>query len=131
VGVGIRAALGLLAHAIVDQQQLASISLTIAAVAPVGPADGDLWLDTSGTDANLGNAGSGSLIAATNDYVLKRWRASAAAWQLVPGAGQKGTRATLPIAITPTRGSRFKVTVACTSAAGAGSSRGLAIAPSS
>jgi hypothetical protein len=56
------------------------------------------------------------LIAAAADYVLKSYRASLFAWQLVPGSGQKGTRATIPFAITPTRGCRFKLQVTATSA---------------
>jgi hypothetical protein len=35
---------------------LAMNNVTIGAVAPVAPGDSDTWLDTSGTDTNLGNA---------------------------------------------------------------------------
>lgn len=93
----------------VDQQQLDTVVVSIQAAAPGAPADGDLWLDTSGTDTNLGNATAGTFIGAAADYVLKRWVASWAKWVIVPtGGGEKGTRATIPIAFKPTRGSRIK-----------------------
>ena len=113
----------------VDQQQVTNILVTIAAVAPLIPLDGDLWLDTSGTDPNLGNNTSGTLIVASHDYILKAWRASKATWQLVGGSGQKGIRATIPIAFTPTRGSRFKVQITTLSAAGRWQLEGIADQP--
>jgi hypothetical protein len=41
---------------ILDGVLLAVNNVTIGPVAPVAPGDGDTWLDTSGTDTNLGNA---------------------------------------------------------------------------
>lgn len=100
----------------VDQQQLENIVLSIQAAAPGAPADGDLWLDTSNTDTNLGNSVAGTLIVAAGDYVLKRWVASWAKWVIVPGGGgEKGTRATVPIAFKPMRGSRIKFSAAVAS----------------
>jgi len=91
----------------VDDQAMASFKLTINSTAPASPSNGDFWLDTSGTDTNLGNATAGTLISAAADYVYKRRRNNA--WEIVPVGGQKGKRATLPIAWTPTRGTRCSI----------------------
>jgi hypothetical protein len=100
----------------VDQQQVDTIVLSIQAAAPGAPADGDLWLDTSGTDTNIGNATAGAIIPAAADYLLKRWKASWAKWVIVPtGGGEKGTRATIPVAFTPVRGTRIKFSAAVVS----------------
>jgi hypothetical protein len=101
----------------VDQQQLESVVVSIQAAAPGAPADGDLWLDTSGTDTNIGNATAGVLIPAAADFLLKRWVSSWAKWVIVPtGGGEKGTRATIPIAFKPVRGTRIKFAASIVSA---------------
>lgn len=93
----------------VDQQQLENVVVSIQVAAPGAPADGDLWLDTSNTDTNLGNSVAGAFTVAAGDYILKRWIASWAKWVVVPGGGgEKGTRATIPIAFRPVRGARIK-----------------------
>lgn len=93
----------------VDQQQLENVVVSVQAAAPGVPADGDLWLDTSNTDTNIGNSVAGAFTPAAGDYILKRWIASWAKWVIVPaGGGEKGTRATIPIAFKPVRGTRIK-----------------------
>lgn len=101
----------------VDGGSLGVNTITIAAVAPGAPADGDTWLDTSGTDTNIGNATAGALIPATNSFVQKRWKSSWNKWVYVSrGGGQLGTRATIPIPFTPLPGVRveFVLTIAST-----------------
>lgn len=91
-----------------DGEQLAAVKLSIQAAAPGAPADGDFWLDTSGTDTNLGNGTAGTIVKAhAADYLFKRWKASWSKWVQVPGAGQQGRRVTLPIAFDYARGTRF------------------------
>lgn len=102
---------------VLDGVMLAVNSVTVGAVAPVAPADGDTWLDTSGTDTNLGNASGDSIIPITNSYVQKRWKTSWNKWVYVSrGGGQLGTRATIPIAFQayPAVRVEFLVTVAST-----------------
>jgi hypothetical protein len=123
--------------ATVDDESVASCRLSIAAVSPESlllvPAEGDLWLDTSGTDAAIGVGTAGAAIAAGADYVLKRHRNGA--WTKVYGAGgQKGARATVPVAFPPRRGTRVQVSVAldttvATPAAGRFQLEGLGLAP--
>lgn len=91
----------------VDQQRMPSVHLTIGSSAPGSPSDGDTWVDTSGTDPNLGNATAGTLVVATGDYVVKRWIQSWGKWVIVPRAGgMQGTRVTVPIAVRATKGTR-------------------------
>lgn len=101
----------------VDQQQLENVVVSVQAAAPGAPGDGDLWLDTSNTDPNIGNSVAGAIVPAAGDYILKRWIASWAKWVNVPtGGGEKGTRATIPIAFRPVRGTRIKFGAAVASA---------------
>lgn len=94
----------------VDQQSLTPVILKISATEPVAPADGTLWLSISNGDTNIGNATAGSMIPASNDHLLKCWIASWGKWKMVARAdGSQGTRATIPIAITPTKGTRVKM----------------------
>jgi hypothetical protein len=91
------------------------VRLTVGAVAPVAPADGDLWVDTSGTDANIGTAVAGALIPASADYVVKAW--GWGKWTHLVGGSQKGGRATIPVPFKPTNATRATVTVTQVSAA--------------
>jgi len=89
----------------VDGQALAAFKLSIDTSAPGSPADGDIWVDTSGTDTSLGNASAGTLIAAAADYLVKiRWNSS---WKIIPVGGQKEGRFTVPLTWKPTRGTRL------------------------
>ncbi len=104
---------------VVDGQTMDTVNLTIAAAAPGTPENGDLWLDTSGTDPNLGNGTAGTLVVANPaDYIIRRWIAAWNKWVQVPGGGQQGTRATIPIEFSPRRGSRFKVRMLATTITG-------------
>lgn len=102
----------------IDQGLVDTMTLTIGgAVPPAAPADGDVWLDVTGTDFSIGNLSAGVLIPATSDYILFRWKASWGKWVRVPRAqGMKGTRATIPIAYNAAPGTRVKITAAFTSA---------------
>ncbi|MDB4876466.1 MAG: hypothetical protein JWM41_2912 [Gemmatimonadetes bacterium] len=115
----------------VDQKPAGpAIVLTIGAVAPVGPLDGDTWVDTSGTDTNLGNGTAGSFTPASPaDFIVKRWAAGRAKWDYMPVGGEQGTRMSVPIAYTPHRGSRVKYRVQCTSAAGRFQIEGVGLEP--
>lgn len=95
----------------VDQRTIDSVALAIGPTAPVSPANGDVWVDTSETDTNLGNGTSSSMIAAANVYLVKMWVASWSAWRIISrSAGAQGTRITVPVAYDATRGTRVKFT---------------------
>jgi hypothetical protein len=94
----------------VDQRIFPTVNLTVNPTAPGSPGDGDLWVDTSGTDPNLGNATSGSIVVALNDYLVKVWKASWSTWWIIPrSGGAKGSRNGIPIAFTAQRGTRVKI----------------------
>jgi hypothetical protein len=115
--------------AFVDGQQVDTFALTVKATAPVAPGDGDLWLDTAGTDTSLGNATAGAVVVASNDYLLKRWSSSWNKWVQVSRAqGMKGSRATIPIAFKPTKGTRVKLTLTV-SGTGRSTIESLGLAP--
>lgn len=100
-----------------DGVTLATSAITVGPTAPPTPADGDSWLDTSGTDTNLGNASGDSIVPITNSFVQKRWKTSWNKWVYDPrGGGQKGTRATIPIAFQayPSIRCKFALTVSST-----------------
>lgn len=102
----------------VDGQAFATVKLSLQATAPVGPTNGDYWLDTSGTDTNIGNGTAGAIVPANAaDFIFKEWVATWNKWVAVAGGGQQGTRVSLPIAFTAVRGTRFKVRCQCTAAA--------------
>jgi hypothetical protein len=113
----------------VDQQDVATYKLSIRATAPSSPATGDLWLDTSGTDAVIGVANSSPLHAAAADFVLKQWDAPRAAWRHLPGAGGKGTRATIPLTFPGVRGTRIKLRLVCDTGTGRYQLEGLGQKP--
>jgi hypothetical protein len=109
----------------------AAITLTIGPSTPGSPADGDMWIDTSGTDMNLGNGTAGAIIPASpGDYIMKRWAAGRAKWDYVPSGGQQANRVSVPIAYTPIRGSRVKVRVVCVAANGRYQIEQLGLEPS-
>lgn len=94
----------------VDDQALSTFKLTIAPFAPTSPADGDYWLDLSGGDSNLGNSTPGVLITNSNDWLV--WSRVSGTWKMLPFGGQKGDRATIPIAWKPIRGTRLSLKIA-------------------
>lgn len=101
----------------VDGQAQTAVKLSVTATTPSTPSNGDLWLDISGTDTNLGNGTAGAIVTANaSDYLLKRYVTSWAKWVQVPGAGQQGRRVSLPIAFNPVRGTRFTIRCQCTAA---------------
>jgi hypothetical protein len=90
-----------------------------------------MWIDTSGTDMNLGNGTAGAIIPASpGDYIMKRWAAGRAKWDYVPSGGQQANRVSVPIAYTPIRGSRVKVRVVCVAANGRYQIEQLGLEPS-
>lgn len=100
----------------IDGQAMASAVLTISPNSPASPQDGDRWVDTSGTDTNIGNGTAGDIVRANSrDYLVKVWKASFGKWMPV-GGGAQGTRVTVPITLDYARGSRLKVRVQCTAA---------------
>lgn len=99
-----------------DQKTSDNYALTLGPSAPGAPLTNDLWLDTSGTDTNLGNGTAGVLTASFPAYLLKRWTGTA--WQQLAGLGTNGTRATIRLPMDPRNGTRLTVTAQCTSAAG-------------
>jgi hypothetical protein len=101
----------------VDQRVFPTVNLTISPTVPATPADGDLWVDTSGTDPNLGNATSGTIVVALNDYLVKLWKASWNQWVILPrSGGAKGSRNGIPIAFTAQRGTRVKIALSLSAA---------------
>jgi hypothetical protein len=91
----------------VDDQTLSAIKVSIQSTTPATPADGDYWLDTSGTDTGT-----------VADYAWKTYSASRTSWVTLPHGGQKGTRATLRLAHTATRGARVSYAFTTTTATG-------------
>lgn len=101
----------------IDGQTMPALTLTIGATQPGSPANGDVWVDTSGTDTNLGNGTAGSIIGSNPaDYIIRRYITTWSGWRQVPGGGQQGTRISIPIAFDPRKGTRFSVQMVCTSA---------------
>src|SRR5690349_21197843 len=85
-----------------DEATEDSFLLTINAAAPVNPVSGDLWLDTSLSDTNIGNAVTGSITPAFPSALLKQW--SGSAWMILPRQGSNGTRATIRLPLMPRNG---------------------------
>lgn len=99
-----------------DEATTETYKLTIGAAAPGAPVAGDVWLDTSQTDVNLGNATAGAVVTALNGYLMKTYRNGA--WILIPGSGEAGTRARIPLPLTRRKAARATIAVVCTAAAG-------------
>lgn len=101
----------------VDGKAQTPITLTIGPSEPFPRVDGDRWVDTSGTDANIGNATAGIIIPAdAGRYLVKRYKPSWSKWVTIPSGGQHGTRVSIPIGFPPSRGTRFTVLIENTSA---------------
>lgn len=114
----------------VDGEPLAAMTLSIQAAAPGAPANGDLWLDTSNTDTNIGNSVAGTITPAANDFIFKRWVTSWGKWvQVSAGGGMLGTRATLPIGYRGVPSTRLRIRVQTVSAAGRYQIEGLGLQP--
>jgi hypothetical protein len=101
--------------------------LSIQAAAPGAPAAGDVWVDTSQTDINLGNAVAGVLVPATGGYLVRTW--SGTAWRLIPGSGEQGTRGRIPLPLTRRTAGRVTAIAQCIAAAGRFQLEGLGIDP--
>lgn len=115
---------------LVDEQLLPVVNLTIGATAPASPSDGDVWVDTSGSDTNIGNATAGTLIPSTGDYLCKRWMASWNKFIIISSAGgMQGVRVTVPIAFRAVRGARNSFIVS-SNASGIIQFEGLGMEPS-
>jgi len=99
-----------------DEATEDSFLLTIALVNPLSAVVGDLWLDTSGTDGNIGNATAGSITPAFPSALLKQWNGTA--WIVLPRQGSNGTRATIRLPLMPRNGTRITVQVQTLTAAG-------------
>lgn len=95
----------------IDDQALDAVRLSVKSTAPTTPTpvDGDVWLDVSASDTSIGNATAGTLVSAAADYLVKRRYLSA--WQPAGVGGQKAQRVTVPIAFTPTRGTRISLLI--------------------
>lgn len=111
-----------------DESTTETFTLTVGAVAPVGAAANDMWLDTSQTDANLGNATAGvGGVAALGGYLIKVYRS--AAWAILPGMGDAGARVRIPMPLARRKAARTTIAVTCTAAAGRFQLEGLGINP--
>jgi hypothetical protein len=115
----------------VDGEAVASsIKLTIGPSAPGAPTDGDVWVDTSGTDTNLGNGTAGAFTPShAADYLVKEWKASWAKWRYTSDGGEQGTRVTVGIGFVPARGTRIKHRVTCTTGTGRYQIEGIGLEP--
>jgi hypothetical protein len=110
-----------------DEATIDTFTLTIGAVAPVGPVAGDVWLDTSGTDTNLGNATAGTTIDAHGGYLARTYYRGA--WSSMHAGGGHGARATIPLPVERTRATRLSFRFLCTAAAGRFQIEGIGSTP--
>lgn len=110
-----------------DEEEIDSFALTIGPTAPVAPAAGDVWLDTSETDTNIGNATAGATVEARGGYLAKRYIRSA--WRSMFVGGGSGARATVPMPVERTRAARMLYRFACTAASDRFQIEGLGQAP--
>lgn len=101
--------------------------LTIATTAPVAPTDGDCWLDTSNTDASIGNARGGVGIVAAGGFLLKTWNSGT--WQVIAGQGGVGRRAAIQLPLTRREGTYVTITADCTTASAPFQLEGLGLSP--
>lgn len=104
-----------------------TFTLTIAATAPIAPVAGDVWLDTSETDTNIGNATNGTLVTARRGYLTKRYVRGA--WEIIPIDCGEGPRATIPLPIARTRAARVSFRFQCTAASGRFQLEGIGAEP--
>lgn len=100
----------------VDQATSDDFLLTLANAAPAGPASGDLWLDTSLVNNNLGNSLAGTITPAFPAALLNQWTGTA--WRQLTGVGSNGQRAVIRLPLLPRNGTWWTATADCTAAAG-------------
>lgn len=99
----------------IDGEAYGTVKLTIGGTQPVAPANGDVWVDMTGADTNLGNGGTSSIIPSHGaDYLIRTYVTTWAKWVQAGGGGQ-GKRITIPLAFVAARGTRL--TVACNATA--------------
>ncbi len=113
---------------IVDGQELAPVRLWIQIAEPTSPMPevGDVWVDLSCSDTDLGNATAGALVPANADYIVRRRLpdgtlgyglgygmsyGAASEWRNAFFGGQRGNRVTVPIAFDNQRGTRVSVRI--------------------
>lgn len=110
-----------------DEATIDTFTLTIAAAAPGAPATNDIWLDTSQTDTNIGNATAGATIPARGGYIARQYRHGA--WTAMNAGGGHGARATIPLPVKRTKAARVSYRFLCTAAAGRFELEGLGTTP--
>lgn len=113
----------------VDGVTVSNYTLTIGSTAPASPVNGDVWVDTSQTNASIGNASTGLNIPADGGYIA--FIRNAGAWAHMAGLGAANTRQTIPLPLNRKSGARITVTVTCTAAAGRFTVEGLGWEPGS
>lgn len=111
----------------VDDVAVATFTLTIGATAPVGPSEGDVWLDTAQSSTSIGNGTAATGIPAAGGYLAKVYNDGD--WAAIPGMGGVGTRATVPVPLVRRMGTRLSLAMTTTSAAGRFTVEGLGFEP--
>lgn len=111
----------------VDGVTVSNYTLTIGPTAPASPVQGDVWVDTSGTNTSIGNASTGLNIPADGGNIA--FIRNSSAWAHLAGLGATNTRQTIPLPLTRKSGARITVTATCTAAAGRFSVEGLGWEP--
>ncbi len=112
-----------------DGVTVSNYTLTVGPTAPVAPVQGDVWVDTSGTNTSIGNASAGLNIPADGGNLA--FIRNASAWIHLAGLGATNTRQTIPLPLTRKSGARIMVTATCTGAAGRFTVEGLGWEPGS
>lgn len=108
-----------------DEAVFDTFDLTISATAPMLAGNGDLWLDTSNTDTNIGNALGSHRILNRKGYLL--FVRNDGGWQQIAGMGAKGTRVTLPLPLERVTGTRLSLRVQTIRASGRFELEGLGV----
>lgn len=113
----------------VDGVTVSDYTLTVGATTPASPAQGDVWVDTSGTDTSIGNASAGLNIPAEGGNIA--FIRNSSAWAHLAGLGATNERQTIPLPLNRKSGARIMVTATCTAAAGRFTVEGLGWEPGS